>query len=71
MIRCFSFLWQKIQCVNLSEIVLESFPDNDNLNAKSIGLFGPGKTLCKILSRPPEELELVVLVACIMFHKIR
>ena len=28
----FSFLCQKLQCVNLSEIVLESFPDNDNFD---------------------------------------
>ena len=40
----FFILCQRILCVNLSEIVLESFPDNDNLNPKSTGLFGPGKT---------------------------
>ena len=50
--------------------MLESFPDNEILDPKSTGLFGPGKTLCKILSRQPRELKLVGVIACIMFYKV-
>ena len=67
---CFHFLCQKLQWVNLSETVLESFPYNDNLSPKSTGLFGPSETLPNILCRPPKELKLVGLITCIMFHKI-
>ena len=42
---CFHFLCQRLQCVNLSETVLESFPYNDNLSPKSTRLFGPGDNL--------------------------
>ena len=66
----FIFLCQRLQCVNLSETVLESFPYNDNLSPKSTRLFGPSKTLPNILCRPPEEMKLLRLITCIMFHKI-
>ena len=48
---CFHFLCQRLQCVNLSETVFESFPYND----KSTRGFGPGKTLPNILCRPPKN----------------
>ena len=40
----FIFLCQRLQCVRLSETVLESCTDNDNFNPyKSTSLFGHGK----------------------------
>ena len=41
----FFILCERLQCVNLSEILLESFPGNGNLNPKSTERFVPSKAL--------------------------
>ena len=52
MTQFFNFLWQKLESVGLSEIVLESFPDSDNFN-----YFFTKKTCAKETPRDTITLE--------------